>query len=134
MKHPAKIILCAVLLAGPAGALDLGEEVEVTSGSVTGLSCALEAQKGADLAVLGSCPLSEARSEIVVFDVAEKQIYRLSTKKVFRYELEKAYGGGSIDFSGKVVAIDKKTGIATVDVGEYSVNRKPKPGAFKGCL
>ena len=69
---------------------------------------------------------------LVVFDVAEKTIYRLAPKKVHRYELESAFGGGSIDFSGTVVAVN--SGIPEVEVKDYSVNRRPKPGAFKGCL
>jgi hypothetical protein len=48
--------------------------------------------------------------------------------------LESAYGGGSIDFTGKTVKLDPKTAIATVDVAEFSITKKPKPGAFKGCL
>jgi hypothetical protein len=128
------LALSLLALSAPALAAETGEEVEVTAGAVTGLSCALEAQRSGDFAILSACPLSEAGEHIVVFDVAEKQIYRFSTKKVFRFELEKAFGGGSVDFSGKVVAVDKKTGVATVDVAEYSITRRPKPGAFKGCL
>ncbi|MEW5847443.1 MAG: hypothetical protein AB2A00_01470 [Myxococcota bacterium] len=125
----------AVLLAAvPAGAVEKGEEVEVTSGAVTALSCALAARESGKLDGITACPLAEAQKEIVVVDVAEMQIYRISSRKVFRFELEKAFGGGSIDFTGKVVKLDKKTGVATVDVEEYTVARKPKPGAFKGCL
>lgn len=130
------LVLALLLLTHPvvARAAEKGEEVEVTAGAVTALSCALEARSSGDLALLTSCPLQEAVREIVVFDVAEKEIYRISKKKVLRYQLEKAFGGGSIDFSGVVVAVDKKTGIATIDVAEYSVTHKPKPGSFKGCL
>ncbi|MCC7386550.1 MAG: hypothetical protein IT384_32225 [Deltaproteobacteria bacterium] len=135
MKRPL-VVLSLLVLAHPgvARAAEKGQEVEVTAGAVTARSCALEARSSGDLTLLTSCPLQEAVGEIVVFDVAEKEIYRLSKKKVLRYQLEKAFGGGSIDFSGVVVAVDKKTGIATVDVAEFSVTPKPKPGSFKGCL
>ena len=123
-----------IIFAIAAAQVSSGEEVEVTSGAVTALSCALAARDSGNLDALGDCPLSEATKEIVVFDVAEKQIYRLSKKAVHRFELEKAFAGGSIDFSGVVVAVDAKSEIATVDVEEYSVMARPKPGAFKGCL
>lgn len=116
------------------GAAGAGEEVEVTSGVVTGASCALEAREKGDLRLLTSCPPAEAQKGMVVFDVAEKRIYRLSEKKVLRFMLESAYGGGSIDFTGKTVKLDPKTAIATVDVSDFSITKKPKPGAFKGCL
>jgi hypothetical protein len=53
---------------------------------------------------------------------------------VFRYQLESAFGGGSIDFTGKAVKVDPKSDIATVEVTEFSITKKPKAGAFKGCL
>jgi hypothetical protein len=124
-----KVLLLLALLSQPSA----GEEVEVTAGAVTALSCALESQRTGDLTLLGSCPLQEAQKEIVVVDVAEQQIYRISRKKVRRFELEQAFGGGSIDFAGKVKAVDK-AGVATVDVEEYTLTPKPKAGAFKGCL
>jgi hypothetical protein len=123
-----------VARAAEGGAGGGGEEVEVTSGVVTGTSCALEAREKGDLRILTSCPPAEAQKGMVVFDVAEKRIYRLSEKKVLRFMLESAYGGGSIDFTGKTVKLDPKTAIATVDVSEFSITKKPKPGAFKGCL
>lgn len=124
----------AVAPAGPARAEAPGEEVEVTAGVVTGLSCALEAREKGELRLLNACPPAEARKGMVVFDVAEKRIYRISHKKVARYQLESAYGGGSIDFTGKAVKVDPKSDISTVDVTEFSITRKPKPGSFKGCL
>ncbi len=123
-------LLLALLLAAGAAA---GEEVEVTSGAVTGLSCALAARKTGDLKLLGSCPPSEAK-ELAIFDVAEKRVYRLSEKKVARYQLESAFGGGSIDFSGKAIKVDPKTDVTTVEVKEFSITKKPKPGASKACL
>ena len=133
--------LAAVLLAtapraagGAEGAEGAGEEVEVTSGVVTGTSCALEAREKGDLRLLTSCPPAEAQKGMVVFDVAEKRIYRLSEKKVLRFMLESAYGGGSIDFTGKTVKVDPRSAIATVDVADFSITKKPKAGAFKGCL
>ncbi len=110
------------------------EEVEVTAGVVTGLSCALQAREKGDLRLLSACPPAEATKELVVFDVAERRIYRLSAKKVARHQLESAYGGGSIDFTGKSVKVDPKSDIATVEVASFSISKKPKPGAFKGCL
>ena len=126
MRH---LLVAFLLLAGAAKA----EDVEVTAGQVTGLSCALKAQKTGDLKLLGSCPPAEAK-DLAVFDVAEKRIYRVSGRKVARYQLESAYGGGSIDFSGKAVKVDPKTQVTTVDVTEFSISRKPKPGASKACL
>ena len=108
------------------------EEVEVTAGAVTALSCAEEAKRTGNLELLTSCPPSEAQGELVVFDVAEQQIYRLSKKAVFRFELEKAFGGGSIDLEGVVTKVDEVA--ATIDVAEYSITPKPKAGGFKGCL
>lgn len=124
------------LLLDPALALaiEVGDEVDVTAGAVTALPCAQRVLETGNLELLGSCPLPEAARGIVVFDVAERQIYVISPKKVFRYELDKAFAGGSIDFTGRVVAVDPTTGAAIVDVEEYSVTPKPKAGAFKGCL
>jgi hypothetical protein len=118
----------------PAHATDPGEEVEVTSGVVTGLDCALRARAKGELKVLTSCPPAEAVKELVVFDVAERRIYRIAPKKVHRYQLESAFGGGSIDFTGTAVRNDARQDIATVEVAEFSIAKKPKPGAFKGCL
>lgn len=135
MKWSSVIGLVLILAAGtPAWALEVGEEVDVSAASITALPCALLAKESGDLTVLGSCPTFEAVRGIVAFDVAEQQIYRIAPKRVHRYQLEKAFGGGSMDFVGKVVAIDPATGIATVEVEEFSITPKPKPGAFKGCL
>jgi hypothetical protein len=121
----------AATLPPPARA---GQEVEVTAGVVTGLSCALAARENGNLRLLSACPPAESKGGMVVFDVAEKRIYALSSKKVRRSQLESAYGGGSIDFTGTEVKTDPKTKVVTVDVTEYSVTKKPKAGAFKGCL
>jgi len=132
MRKPlAVLVLVCAVSAQAAAPL---EEVEVTAGVVTGLRCALDAREKGELKLLSSCPPAEAKKELVVFDVAERRIYRISAKKVFRHQLESAFGGGSIDFTGKSVRVDPTTAIATVDVSEFSVARKPKPGAFKGCL
>ncbi len=133
-----RLALAAALLLlaapPPVRATDLGEEVEVTAGVVTGLSCALQARAKGELKVLTSCPPAEAGKELVVYDVAERRIYRIAEKKVHHWQLESAFGGGSIDFTGKAVRIDQKQDIATVEVAEFSIARKPKAGAFKGCL
>lgn len=130
-KTVAALALAWAGLARPAGP---GEEVEVTAGVVTGLSCALEARAKGKLEGLTACPPAEGAKEMVVFDVAERRIYRVAGKKLFRFQLESAFGGGSIDFTGKTVKVEPKTAIATVDVSEFSITRKPKPGSFKGCL
>lgn len=126
----AAFALVATAVAGAARA----EEVEVTSGVVTGLECALAARAKGDLRLLSSCPPLEAAKGLVVYDVAEKRIYRISQKKVSRWQLERAFGGGSIDFTGETVKVDPKNEVATVEVGEFSITPRPKPGAFKGCL
>ena len=128
------LIAAAALAAAGAARAAPGEEVEVTSGVVTGLSCALRAREVGDLRHLTSCPPAEASKDLVVYDVAEKRIYRISAKKVYRWQLESAVGGGSIDFSGTAVSVDPVKDVATVDVTEFSITKKPKPGAFKGCL
>ena len=130
-----KSIVAALALAwaGWAAAAP-GEEVEVTAGVVTGLRCALDARDKGDLKGLTACPPAEGAKEMVVFDVAEKRIYRIAGKKVFRYQLESAFGGGSIDFTGTAMKVEPKTDIVTVDVAEFSITRKPKAGSFKGCL
>jgi len=130
-----KLTLLAALAAAPLlAAAAPGDEVEVTAGVVTGMKCALEAREKGDLKLLTACPPIEATKGLVVFDVAEKRIYGISTKNVRRFELEAAFGGGSIDFTGKEVKVDPKTEVATVDVEEYSIARRAKPGHFKGCL
>jgi hypothetical protein len=129
-----KLLVLALALAAAAPASAKDEEVEVTAGVVTGLSCALRARDRGDLKSLTSCPPAEARAGLVVYDVAEQRIFRISEKKVRRHQLESAWGGGSIDFTGVAVAVDPKTDVATVDVSEYSITKKKKPGAFKGCL
>ncbi len=124
----------ALLAAGATRAAAPGEEVEVTAGVVTGIGCALEARSKGELKLLNACAPAEAKKELVVFDVAEKRIYRIAAKKVARYQLESAFGGGSIDFTGKAVKVDPRTDITTVEVSEFSITKKPKAGAFKGCL
>jgi hypothetical protein len=126
----AGLVLLAAVAAGAARA----EEIEVTAGVVTGLDCALAARAKGDLRLLSSCSPGEAAKGLVVYDVAEKRIYRISPKKVFRWQLEQAFGGGSIDFTGETVKVDPKNEVATVEVAEFSVTPRPKPGAFKGCL
>jgi hypothetical protein len=131
---PAALLLSLLPLAGPARAAEPAEEVEVTAGVVTGLDCALKARARGELKLLTACPPAEASKELVVFDVAEKRIYRIAAKKVRRYQLESAFGGGSIDFTGKAVKVDARQDITTVEVAEFSIAKKPKAGAFKGCL
>jgi hypothetical protein len=133
MTRPFRIATLVLLASGVARA-EVGEEVEVTAGVVTGASCALRARESGELRLLTSCPPAEGAKAMVVFDVAERRVYRISEKTVFRYQLESAFGGGSIDFTGTTVREDPKDGVSTVDVAEFSITKKPKPGAFKGCL
>lgn len=115
-------------------AADPGEEVELSSAPVTALSCAQKAVETGKLDLLTACPLEETLKGLVVFDVAEMTYYRIDKKGMRISELERAYGGGSVDITGKVKSVDKKDKVATVEVTEYRVTPKPKPGAFKGCL
>lgn len=121
-----------LVLAGSPAAADVGDEVEINSGVVTAMSCAVAARKTGKLELLSSCPLSEASSGLVVFDVAEKTFYRLARKKVCLYQLEAAFGGGSIDLSG--VVVDYQDGVPVVEVQEFAVANRPKAGSFKGCI
>ena len=115
-------------------AADPGEEVELSSAPVTALSCAQKAVETGKLDLVTACPLEETLKGLVVFDVAEMTYYRIDKKGMRISELERAYGGGSVDITGKVKSVDKKDQVATVEVTEYRVTPKPKPGAFKGCL
>lgn len=133
MNRLCALLLITFLAALPVHAVAPKEEVDVTAGAVTALSCAFEVQKTGDLSILTACPLSEVKSGLVIFDVAEQQIYLTSNKKVAQFELESAFGGGSIDFVGVVKAVGKD-GVARVEVQEYSVTKKKKAGSFKGCL
>lgn len=129
----------ALALAVPAAAsaadVDVGEEIDVTAGAVTGLSCALEARKTGDLTKVATCPLKEALKGIVVYDIANDMIVQFAKGSIPSYKLESAYGGGSIDFEEAMVKkVDKKTDVVIVAAEEYSVTKKPKAGGFKGCL
>ena len=146
--------LFAVVGATPGRAVEPNDDVDVTAGAVTALSCARQALATGDLTLLGSaCPLSEVASGLVIVDVAERQIYvpldprpkkgkpagkdaagdTSAAKQIAKHQLESAFGGGSIDVAGTVVSVDKE-GIATVRVSDFTVNKKKKPGSFKGCL
>ena len=113
----------------------IGDEVEINSGVVTALTCATDAQRTGNLNLLSDCPLAEVNSGYVVFDVAEKKFYSISdksNKKIYLFEMEKAFGGGRIDLNGTVT--DVINGIPVVETKEYSIVPKPKAGNFKGCL
>lgn len=131
---PRLLTAALALLAVPAFAADPGEEVELSSATVTAISCAKKAIETGKLDVLTSCPTEETQKGLVVFDVAEMEIYKLAPKKVRLSDLERAFGGGSIDITGTVKSVDKKDGLPVVEVTEFRVTPKPKPGAFKGCL
>ena len=129
-----KRTLLAALLSTTAFAAEPGEEVELSSAPVTGLSCAKKAIETGKLDLLTSCPLEETLKGLVVFDVAEMTFYRLEKKSIRTSELERAFGGGSIDVTGTVKRVDAKDKVAVVEVTEFRITPKPKPGAFKGCL
>lgn len=126
--------LLMLLLAPAAFAAEPGEEVELSSAPVTALSCAQKAVETGKLDLLTACPLEETLKGLVVFDVAEMTFYRMDKKGMRTSELERAYGGGSVDITGKVKSVDKKDKVALVEVTEFRVTPKPKPGSFKGCL
>ncbi len=124
----------ALTLPAVASASEVGEEYDITSGAVTGLECALQAKKTGNLNILTSCPLQAALKEIVVYDVTEGLIFRIAKGPVAHYQLEMAYGGGSIDATGIVTKESRKTGILTLAIEDYTITEKPKAGGFKGCL
>lgn len=137
MNFTIAVAVLALAAAPAAPQVDLphpGDEVDVTAGAVTALSCAQTVRDHGKLDALSACSYAEAKKEIVVYDVAEKQIYRLTGKLVYRWQLEGAFGGGSVDFIGTVTRADAKTGVVVVKVDEINVAPKPKAGAFKGCL
>jgi hypothetical protein len=128
------LVLMILSFTATAFAAEPGEEVELSSAPVTALSCAQKAVETGKLDLITACPLEETLKGLVVFDVAEMTFYRLDKKGMRTSELERAYGGGSVDITGKVKSLDKKDKVALVEVTEYRVTPKPKPGAFKGCL
>ena len=125
-------LFCGLFSPAVVMAADVGEEVEVTSGAITALSCAMEAQTTGKLDSLSNCSMRDTVAGLVVYDIAMKDIYLLAPQAIHRFELERAFGGGRIDFLGTV--IQEKDGIGVVSVTEYTINPRPKPGAFKGCL
>ncbi len=127
----ALVFLMAASVA-PLHAADTGEEIEVTSGAITALTCAIDAKTKGSLDPISFCPMHETVSGMAVYDVAMKDIYLLSSSSVAQYELERAFGGGRIDLVGTVR--EASDGIAVLDVSEYTITARPKPGAFKGCL
>ena len=127
-------MLAPLLFASLLLTAEPGEEVELSSATVTALSCAQRAVESGKLDLITSCPLEETLTGLVVFDVAEMTFYRIDKKGMRVSELERAYGGGSVDLTGKVKNIDKKDKVAVVEVSEFRVTPKPKPGGFKGCL
>jgi hypothetical protein len=149
MKRTLAILTGALVVAAPTVAVEPKDDVDVTAGAVTALSCAQQALSTGDLSLLGSaCPMSEVKSGLVIVDVAEQQIYIPSppkkkaakasapspeTKQIAQHQLESAFGGGSIDLTGVVVSVDK-AGVAVVAVTDFTVNKKKKAGSFKGCL
>ncbi|WP_457626597.1 hypothetical protein [Persephonella sp.] len=118
-------------------------EVEFTSAVITALSCAKEAEESGEFEVLASCPPHKAFEgvkdiydnppKIVVFDVTEGEYYFIKPTKDSVYWSDLLEGfGGSIDGVGVVVG--EKDGISVVQLEEFEITPKPKPGFFKGCL
>lgn len=140
MMRPCALVrgLCLTVLLplslGRAWGAEPGEEVELSSAPVTALSCARRVVETGKLELLTACPLEETLTGLVVFDVAEMTFFRLEKQSIRTSELERAYGGGSIDVTGRIRRIDAKDKVAVVQVTEYRVTPKPKPGGFKGCL
>lgn len=131
----ALTLTALVLVASaPASAAEPGDEVELSSAPVTALPCARRAVATGKLENVTSCPLEETREGLVVFDVAERTFYRLDRKGVRISDLERAFGGGAIDLTGKVTRVDPKDQVPTLAVTELRVTPKPKAGSFKGCL
>jgi hypothetical protein len=128
------VLVALASFSSSALAVEPGEEVELSSAPVTALSCALKAAATGKLELITACPLEETAKGLVVFDVAELQVYKLSPKTIRTSELERAYGGGAIDVTGVVKSLGKKDAIPVVEVTGFRVTPKPKPGAFKGCL
>jgi hypothetical protein len=128
------VALTMLLASRVAFAFDPGEEVELSSAPVTALSCAHAALSTGHLELLSACPMEEAPKGFVVFDVADKQIYRLDLSTIRLFDLESAFAGGSVDLTGVVKSVDSKDGVPLLAVIEYRVTPRPKPGAFKGCL
>jgi len=128
-----QLLLAVLTFGGAALAAEPGEEVELSSAPVTALSCAQKAVETGKLEPLTNCPLEETQGGLVVFDVAEMTFYRLDKKGARTSDLERAFGGGSVDITGKVKRVEKDK-VAVVEVSELRVTPKPKPGAFKGCL
>ncbi len=133
MTTISAIFVAAAIAAARPDSAEVGDEIETSAGVVTAMSCARAAVRTGKLEPLASCGMSEVPSGLAVFDVAAGQIYRIAPVKVGTYELEAAFGGGSIDFAGIVVAT-ATDGVPVVEVQEYTVSRRPKAGSFKGCL
>lgn len=132
VRNIAALFFALLFVSEQLPAATIGEEVEINSGAITALPCGLAAKATGRLTELSSCAMSDTVAGYAVFDVTAKEVYRISPKKVYLYELERAFGGGSIDLSG--VVIEQSDGLAVIEVKDYSINARPKPGAFKGCL
>ncbi|MEN9799399.1 MAG: hypothetical protein RL653_3095 [Pseudomonadota bacterium] len=132
MKRACLSVL--VVLSTAAFAAEPGDEVELSSAPVTAASCAQKAIETGKLSLLNECPLDQAKTGLVVFDVAERAFYKLDPKSIRTSELERAFGGGSLDVTGKVVRLDTRDKVPVVEVTESRITPKPKAGAFKGCL
>lgn len=127
-----KLLVLSLVVVSTQANAKVGDEIEVSSAPVTAISCAKIAEETGKVDGLNSCSMAEAIHGYAVVDVAEKVAYQFAPKNIHTYEIEKAFGGGSIDFEGVIVG--EKDGVQIVEVKEYTVNPKPKAGGFKGCL
>lgn len=118
-------------------------EVEFTSAVITALPCAEEAEEKGELDILVSCPPHKAFEgvkdiydnppNIVVVDVTEGEYFYIQPSKESVYYSDLLEGfGGSIDGIGMIIG--EKNGIPVVELEEFEITPKPKPGFFKGCL
>lgn len=126
------ILSVGLLSLGIVNAEEVGEDVDLSSAVITAKSCAEKAKETGSLELLSSCPPAEAaQSGYVIYDVTENTFYAIAPKNVYYYELDEGFGG-NIDAKGKIVG--KEGDLPVLEVQEYKISPKPKPGFFKGCL
>jgi len=133
MKKMVLLILSIGLISfGIVNAEEVGEDVDLSSAVITAKSCAEKAKQTGSFELLSSCPPAEAaQSGYVIYDVTENTFYAIAPKNVYYFELDEGFGG-NIDVKGKIVS--KEGDLPVIEVQEYKISPKPKPGFFKGCL
>jgi len=133
MKKMILSVLSVGLLSfGIVNAEEVGEDVDLSSAVITAKSCAEKAKQTGSFELLSSCPPAEAaQSGYVIYDVTENTFYVIVPKNIYYFELDEGFGG-NIDAKGKIVA--KEGDLPVLEVQEYKISPRPKPGFFKGCL